>query len=496
MKQFNIFKGFILTILLVCCNAVWAYNIEVDGIYYNITSTTDLTVGVTSGDNSYSGDIVIPSTITYKSRTFTVTSIGEGAFGYCSDLTSVTIGNSVTSIESWAFSCCSGLTSVTIGNSVTSIESGAFGGCSGLTSITIPNSVTSIELYAFSGCSGLKEVHVADLAAWCNISFGNDSANPLCCARNLYLNGELITELVIPDDVMCIKSYAFSGCNITGLKIPNGVKTIDKGAFYGCSTLANIKIPNSITFIDNYVFNGCTSLKNLHIEDGEEVLRLGCNEIPLYSYQEGKGLFYDCPLQTVYIGRDLSYESDYSSHSSGYYGYSAFYNNTTLTTTILGDYVTSIRIYTFKYCSSLTNIEIPNSVTSIESYAFSYCKELTSMTIPQSVTHIGDYVFQDCNSLESIYVMSETPPSVSSNSFTDSNYIISTIYVPTGSLEAYQNANVWKDFWEIREFDTTSIGNVKTENENATTVYDIDGRIVENPTNGIYIVNRKKVLIK
>ena len=106
MKHSISFRGLILTILLTCCNAVWAYDIEVDGIYYNITSLTDLTVEVTKGDNEYSGDIVIPSTITYKSKTLTVTSIQGWAFNDSFGLTSIVIPNSVTSIGEFAFSSC------------------------------------------------------------------------------------------------------------------------------------------------------------------------------------------------------------------------------------------------------------------------------------------------------------------------------------------------------------------------------------------------------
>ena len=129
MKKFNVFRGLILTILLTCCNSVWAYDIEVDGIYYNITSTTDLTVEVTEGDNRYSGDIVIPSTITYKSKTLTVTSIGEDAFSSNNNLTSVVIPNSVTSIVEYAFYGCSSLRSVVIPNTVTHIGYNAFDYC-------------------------------------------------------------------------------------------------------------------------------------------------------------------------------------------------------------------------------------------------------------------------------------------------------------------------------------------------------------------------------
>lgn len=470
MKHSISFRGLILTILLTCCNAVWAYDIEVDGIYYNITSLTDLTVEVTSGDNEYSGDIVIPSTITYKSKTLTVTSIGHSAFMNCYNLTSVEIPNSVTHIASRAFWYCRSLTS-----------------------IEMPCSVTSVGDAAFVNCSKLEEVHISNLTAWCNIEFNGNESNPLHTAKNLYLNGELITELVIPDDVVRIKDCTFCGCNITSLEIHNRVSEIGYNAFNSCSAFTSVTIPNNVKYIRDGVFNACTALKNLYIEDGENALYLGCCERPNLSYMEGKGLFYDCPLETAYIGRDLSYSSLHSAHNSGY---SAFSKNTTLTNVVLGDSVTSVGMYAFKDCPKLSNIKISDSVTSIESYAFQGCKGVTSLAIPNNVTHIGDYVFQDCNSLESIYVMAETPPSVSSDSFTDSNYIISTIYVPTGCWEAYRNADGWIEFWEIKEFDTTGIGDVKTEHEKAATVYDINGRVIKNPANGIYIIDGKKVLLR
>ena len=125
-----------------------AYDVEVDGIYYNFYGTT---VTVTSG-KKYSGNIVIPESITYKGSKYPVTSIGGSAFSGCSGLTSVTIPNSVTSIGDYAFYECSGLTSVTIPNSVTSIGEYAFSRCSSLTSFTIPNSVTSIGFGAFGDC--------------------------------------------------------------------------------------------------------------------------------------------------------------------------------------------------------------------------------------------------------------------------------------------------------------------------------------------------------
>ena len=135
-------------------------------------------------------------------------------------------------------------------------------------------------------------------------------------------------------------------------------------------------------------------------------------------------------------------------------------------------------------------------MTSIKWDAFNGCSGLTSVVIPKSVKQTGTDVFKDCSNLKSIYVMSETAPSVTSTCFTNKHYIDAVVYVPNGCLEAYQKADVWKEFWDIREFDPTGIDDVKNEIENATSVYDLNGRAVENPTKGIYIINGKKVLLK
>ena len=137
---------------------VFAHDFEVNGIFYNKNADGTSVTVTYRGDSyyaysdEYSGNVVIPSSVTYSGNTYAVTSIGDYAFSRCSGLTSITIPNSVTSIGWFAFEGCSGLTSVTIGNSVTSIGLDAFYGCSGLTSITIPNSVTSIGREAFYGC--------------------------------------------------------------------------------------------------------------------------------------------------------------------------------------------------------------------------------------------------------------------------------------------------------------------------------------------------------
>ena len=156
----------LLTIVVLLCSiSVSAHDFEVDGIYYNITSSADLTVEVTNevgyyGPDAYSGDMTIPENVVYNGSNYKVTGIGTNAFYECAGLTNITIPNSVTSIGASAFSGCSNLTNIAIPNSVTSIGTCAFWGCSSLTDITISNSVTNIDECVFGLCTGLTNITI------------------------------------------------------------------------------------------------------------------------------------------------------------------------------------------------------------------------------------------------------------------------------------------------------------------------------------------------
>ncbi len=235
----------------------------------------------------YKGTMPQETSITLRNG---CTGIAGGAFyGGCGNMTSITLPGTVKIISYEAFRDCSGLTSITIPNSVTTIENSAFYHCTGLssinisnssslkeigqlvfsrccfTSITIPKSVTHIGLWAFDACNDLTRVNITDLAAWCNIDFEDSSSNPLAKAKNLYVNGNKVTNLVIPNSVTAISNYAFNGCSINSVTIPNTVASIGSEAFSGCSQLLSVLIPHSVTRIGSYAFSGCTCMTSVTI---------------------------------------------------------------------------------------------------------------------------------------------------------------------------------------------------------------------------------------
>ena len=196
-------KSFLFFILMLMPLMASADPVEIDGIYYNLVSKVK-TAEVTSNPSYYSGDVIIPKTVTYGGKEYSVTSIGGYAFSSCSGLTSVTIPNSVSSIGLGAFRDCSGLTSVIIPNSVTSIGDYAFEYCSGLTSVTIPNSMTSIGWRVFSNCTGL-------------------------------------TSVTIPNSVTSIGIAAFQYCSgLTSIAIGSGIEDIGNQAFADCPELTDV----------------------------------------------------------------------------------------------------------------------------------------------------------------------------------------------------------------------------------------------------------------
>ena len=319
--------------MLLCCITANAYSFEVDGIYYNSYGSNS--VQVTYKDynngkyNSYSGDVVIPETVTYNDVEYKVTSIGSSAFCNCSGLTSVTIPQGVTSIGSSAFYNCSGLTSVTIPQGVTSIGYETFYGCIGLTSVTIPQGVTSIGGSAFYGCSGL-------------------------------------TSVTIPQGVTSISTDAFYGCSgLTSVTIPQGVTSIGSYAFYGCSRLTSVTIPQGVTTIGSHAFDGCRGLTSVYISSIEDWCNIVFNED---EYNRGSNPLYYA--DSLFLNGTLITDLEIPNTVTEIKDY-AFYEFSNFTSINIPASVTSIGKYAFnsQNCEVKMSATTPPALASTDAFA-------------------------------------------------------------------------------------------------------------------------------
>lgn len=245
--------------------------VTVDGICYELWDDHVVVYNNSKygrGTASYTGNVVIPPTVTTGGKTYPVTVIGSEAF-FESSISSVSIPSSVTNIDTYAFYSCTNLTSITIPQSVERIGPWAFRGCTNLSTINFEGSfscATPDDIYSiFDYDCPVTTINIPDLETWLNIEW-NTGLQDVHPSYHLYINGVEVKDLVIPAGTKSIGRSAFQGCvGLTSVTIPESVETIEWGAFQYCDGLTSITIPSSVTSIGNSAFSGCNALSSITI---------------------------------------------------------------------------------------------------------------------------------------------------------------------------------------------------------------------------------------
>ena len=448
----------------------------------------------------------------------TVGSIGKSAFADCVNLASVEMARGVMSIEDNAFENCTSLVSVVIPQNMRSIGNRAFYGCSSLASVDFKEDVKSIGSDAFYGTAWYNnqpdgELYIGKvLYKYKGTMPANTSIKVkegvISISGSAFYNCSGLISIAIPESVTSISDNAFYGCeNLKTVINGSSMDIQEGGSAHGYVGYYAEKVINADKIIDGYMFKTIDGVHSLVYYIGNETSlvlpedyhdddyviaesALQGNEdivsvvIPQTVGSIGKSAFADCVnLASVEMARgvmsigDNAFENCISLSSvvipqnMRSIGNSAFAGCSSLASIVLKEGVESIGDKAFENCAALAEVVFPKSLITIGANAFKGCSGITSVMVDKDVENFGEGAFEGCTAVKTLIVRGSVMPTVPSSAlttivlysphplatteFTNKVYRDATVYVPTGSLVRYQAAAVWKDFWTIKEFDST-----------------------------------------
>ena len=620
--KFNCFIVFLMSVMLT-----YAADIELSDFSYNILSIENHTVEVVSSNASVK-EVLIPSSVEYNGRKFTVTkladqlfyqnwtieqvsipssveTIGVNAFWGCTNLKELVIEDGDNSILldytyyslQPAFAGCNNLSTLYIGRNISFstqyIQASPFYGNNSLDNVEISSNVTTIPHYLFFSCKGLKKISLPNEIQTIGVRAFAECSN--------------LQEVQLPSELKTIYWSAFEDCtSLSGIVLPLTLESIDRDAFRN-TAITEITIPVSVKCIEGGAFFG-SKLKSLLIEDSEEPIRM-----PKHSSQYSRNQFDNTELTNVYLGRNIDYQENEAYSKEGLFPYTvshiefsnyvtkinpfllsythlknieltpsitsigrnAFQNSTienivipeTILTIEARAFINCTNLATVKFlnddlamansifegctslksivlpvnlqyipascfanCSSLETIDFPISLTLINGGAFKNCTSLSEITFPEELMNIDFDAFYGCSNLylikfgnhiatigtqsftgcplNSILICNETPPSVNTNTFDNKVYLNAVLYVPDSAIANYEDADVWKNFGNMKDKDDfiTGVHNIIYNTNVPYVIYDINGKEVYSGTekydlpSGLYIVRHgvttNKVLIR
>jgi hypothetical protein len=412
-----------------------------------------------------------------------VEEIGDGAFGFCMELTEITIPESVLTIGENAFCCCESLRFLSIPDRIKSIGDDAFSGCKSLPVEDnvryVGNILLEVVDESLTKCKIKEDTH-----------FIFNEAFSMCTK---------LVSIDIPNSVVGIGAEAFSDCSsLVSVRLPNRIKRIRDNTFYGCSALESIVIPDSVTSIGCSAFEDCMSLQTVHLSDNLKVIEAdafsGCRsltsvQLPSQLKEIWSRAFRDCTsLKEIIIPENVKTVDGKS-----------FYGCSSLTSVVLGDNIEEIRIAAFS-CTPLTSISLPDSLLKIGEYAFARCNYLRTINIPQKTESIGYGVFEDCSNLKEIHIQVKNPavadPKIGEKSIISNENVICfntqifihskafsnidfnkvTLYIPSGVEKAYKAHPAFQEFKSIKTedlFDSVALFSFDDDGETISSVRDL-----------------------
>ncbi len=366
------------------------YNTSLDSIHFpkNGKLKRLLMSAITTNKNLKT--VVLPNTVTY---------LGSHAFSGCTSLASVVLSNQLDTIEKYAFNKCESLTSITIPDSVRMIGISAFSGTVSLDSITLGKGVQKIGADAFmyntnlvvGGAINSEPLtlsyvnYTGDIASWCGIHFENVYSNPTCWTEQLHINGDLVTEI----------------------NIPEGVKSIGQNAFYLLDSVTSVTIPASVDSIGKHAFATLADLKKCVCLSDPTTSNLGgylLYNSPLLDTIIAPASFFDYDeTKWLNLPKNISYvhvnNGEITDNGFAVINRSA---KTLGTIDLSGATNTAFAEGAFAGCYKLENFAFPKGLTSIDYMSFTDCMSLRSVDIPAAVTTIGDRAFEHCRSLQKV----------------------------------------------------------------------------------------------
>lgn len=489
-----------------------AYDFEVDGIAYTITSFSDLTCSVAASDAPYEGEIVVPSNVMFKGKALTVTSISSSAFKN-SHIASVQIPETVIKIEARAFANCENLGSTVIKEGLKSIGNDAFNGCINLSKIDFPTSLKTIGAAGFANCKSLSQITLPNATNLGESAFYNcenllkvSLPNIVTLEAHVFSGCLNLHKIELGNKLEKIEDYAFANCDFTTFIIPNTVTNIGKSILLNNENLQSFTIGNGIRKISSDPIAECPNVSELIIADGTTMLTFDFSpedyteieiddiyrgEVCLKYYCTRPGAYSNKKFEYIYVGRTLGNpytkkENTLYHNPRYYYNYTlpTFYGNKNIKYVTIGPNVS--RVYgvefscehkSFNYgwlegCSniemitirglevipklfakdaiSLKTVEMLNTTSYVGEKAFYNCVSLETIMFGTKLSTIGSNAFENCNALASIYCKSKNPPTYSTG-FNKDIYLNCKLYIPFGTELSYKCASPWNNFWNMSE---------------------------------------------